>query len=75
MAYRYVFGLIFLFVGQIYSLHFPDKLPTASIPAGKIIGLYKKSFSGYTYKSFEGIPYALPITDQNRFKVSILINS
>ena len=48
-----------------------ETLPEVVTKSGKIIGAHKKSFGGFTYKSFEGIPYALPINSENRFKVIV----
>lgn len=44
--------------------------PKVIIENGEIFGLYKKSLSGFIYKSFQGIPYAEPPIKENRFKVS-----
>lgn len=44
--------------------------PKATTENGVVVGTYKTSFSGVTYRSFEGIPYAKPPVYEYRFKVS-----
>ena len=43
--------------------------PKATTENGIVVGTYKSSFSGFDYKAFEGIPYAKPPVNDNRFKV------
>lgn len=46
--------------------------PKVVVESGEILGLFKKSFSGFIFESFEGIPYAEPPIKENRFKVAII---
>lgn len=39
----------------------------------RIKGRWEISYSGRSYKAFEGIPYALPPTDERRFEVRIIL--
>lgn len=43
--------------------------PKVKTENGVVVGTYKTSYSGLIYKSFEGIPYAKPPVNDNRFKV------
>lgn len=48
--------------------------PKVTTENGVVVGTYKTSYGGFIYKAFEGIPYAKPPVNDNRFKVCTLIN-
>lgn len=43
--------------------------PRTDTENGPVIGTYEKSYTGFDFLSFRGIPYAKPPTGENRFKV------
>lgn len=65
MALTCILGFL-LFFSEVNS---DPSQPEANTKHGTILGVYKKSYSGFLYKSFEGIPYAMPMTRENRFQV------
>ncbi len=40
-----------------------------TITTGDLVGVVEKSFSGFDYYSFKGVPYAEPPIGELRFKV------
>ncbi|KAJ8664709.1 hypothetical protein QAD02_006371 [Eretmocerus hayati] len=51
------------------QLYFSEDVPKVLTKLGKIKGYYKTSYNQNVYKAFEGVPYALPPTGEQRFEV------
>ena len=49
------------------------QVPTVEIENGNVSGVLDKSFSGFDYFAYMGIPYAESPTDDLRFQVNFLI--
>lgn len=61
--------MVTVFLIVLVKMMFKDDSPLVTTTLGDIIGHYQTTVKNIRYEAYEGIPYAEPPIEGNRFKV------